>query len=85
MIVGCRVYQRSKIPAMASQRRDGLQKEWNMANVHGLYRLEQVLPLARIDQIIDSSAGCDIMACWIVFQAITRYGSAGKMKKRLVS
>jgi hypothetical protein len=32
-------------------------------------------PLARIDQIIDSAAGCDIMA-------ITRYGFVEKMKKR---
>jgi hypothetical protein len=42
-------------------------------------------PLARIDQIIDSAAGCDIMAMLDYFQAITRYSSAGKMKKRLVS
>jgi hypothetical protein len=32
MIVGCRVYQRSKIPAMVSQHRDGPQKEWKMVN-----------------------------------------------------
>jgi hypothetical protein len=42
-------------------------------------------PLAKIDQIIDFAAGCDIMALLDYFQAIIRYDSAGKMKKRLVS
>jgi hypothetical protein len=42
-------------------------------------------PLVRIDHIIDSAAGCDIMAMLDCFQAITRYGSARKMKKRIVS
>jgi hypothetical protein len=42
-------------------------------------------PLAKIDQIIDFAAGCDIMALLDCFQAIIRYDSAGKMKKRLVS
>jgi hypothetical protein len=41
--------------------------------------------LSRIDQIIDFTAGCDIMALLDYFQGITRYGSAGKTKKRLVS
>jgi hypothetical protein len=44
---------------MVNQHCGGLQKEQKMANVHRLYRLEQVLPqgrfsLVRIDQIIDA-------------------------------
>jgi methyl coenzyme M reductase alpha subunit len=33
-IVGRRVYQRSKIPTVASKHSDGPQKEWKMVNVH---------------------------------------------------
>jgi hypothetical protein len=38
-----------------------------MTDVHGFYRLEQVLskgwlPLVRIDKIVDSTAGCEMMA-----------------------
>jgi hypothetical protein len=52
---------------MVSQYCDGLQKEWKMANVHILYRPQQVLsqgrlPPPKFDQIVDSTAGYDIMA-----------------------
>jgi hypothetical protein len=45
MVVRHRVYQRSNIPAMVSQRHGDPQKEWKMANVYKLYRPQQVQKL----------------------------------------
>jgi hypothetical protein len=42
-------------------------------------------PLARIDQIVYSTADYDIMPLLDCFQDITRYGYVGKMKKIPVS
>jgi hypothetical protein len=36
-IVGCRVHQGSKIPAVASKSSNGPQKEWKVMNVHRFY------------------------------------------------
>jgi hypothetical protein len=43
------------------------------------------LPLAKIDQIVDSIASSDIMALLDVSRAITKYGFIRKMKKKQVS
>jgi hypothetical protein len=43
MPVRRRVYHRSNIPIVVSQYCDGPQEEWEMVNVHRLYRPQQVL------------------------------------------
>jgi hypothetical protein len=42
-------------------------------------------PLARIDKIMDSAVNYEIMALLDYFQATTKYGSAGRTKKKQVS
>jgi hypothetical protein len=52
---------------MVSQRCYGPQEEQKMLNVHGLYQSQQCCPkddflFTRINQVVDSTTGCDIMA-----------------------
>jgi hypothetical protein len=42
-------------------------------------------PLARIDKVVDSVAGCEIMSLLDYFQDIIRYGSGRKTKRRQAS
>jgi hypothetical protein len=67
MIVGRMVYQGSKIPTVASKYCDGPQKEQKMVMCTDFTDLDKCCPkddspLARIDKIINSVAGCEIMA-----------------------
>jgi hypothetical protein len=66
-IVGRRVHQGSKLPPVASKCRDGQKEEqkWRMCtNLTELNKCcpKDDFPLARIDKIMDSAAGCEIMA-----------------------
>jgi hypothetical protein len=52
---------------VASKHHHGEEEEWKVVNVHRFYILEQMLPkdnfpLARIDQIVDTTAGSETMA-----------------------
>jgi hypothetical protein len=42
-------------------------------------------PLARIDMIVDSAVGCEMMALLDCFPVTIKYGFAVQMKKRQVS
>jgi hypothetical protein len=42
-------------------------------------------PLPRIDQIVDSTAGCDLLSSWMPSPAIIRSRWQGRMKRRLPS
>jgi hypothetical protein len=61
-----------------------------MANVYYLHRFEQVLPkddfpLARIDMIVDSNVGCEMMALLDYFLVTIKSGFTEKMRKRQAS
>jgi hypothetical protein len=39
-------------------------------------------PLARIDKIIDSAIGCEVMALLDCFLSLTKFGFVGRMRRR---
>jgi hypothetical protein len=52
---------------MVSKCGDGDQEEWKMTDVYRFHRLKEMMPkgrfpLARIEKIVDSVAGCEMMA-----------------------
>jgi hypothetical protein len=72
------------------ERGDGPEEKWKMANVYYLHRFEQVLPkddfpLARIDMIVDSTVGCEMMALLDYFLVTIKSGFTEKMRKRQAS
>jgi hypothetical protein len=43
------------------------------------------LPIVGIDKIFDSATGYERIHSWIVSHVATKFGSAGRMRRRLVS
>jgi hypothetical protein len=65
--IGRKVHWANWLPHLACQSHNGLEEKWKVQNVHRFYQSQQSLPKrqfppTKIDKIVDSAAGCEVMS-----------------------